>query len=240
MMSIKTSTPIVIAVLAGLMATSASAATILADDFAGVTKVGSTATIASWNTEDGVTAGTSFSAFNDVGGAANYLANPARASALDVNASVWGSGDGWDITFTVALNPSTAEVALNTFDIASIVTSSGGGDRFLNQETTYAWTLNITGDNGYGTQSATSNMTIAQGGAPRTGSLAIDLSGLDNLVNGENYTFSIGVRLASGDQTYMALQSVALDGEITAIPEPASLAMGLTGLAMIAARRHRA
>jgi hypothetical protein len=231
-----------LALAAVLLGSAANAAVIefLADDFTGVTKntvVGNPATIASWNTQSGVIAGTAFTAVDENGNAVAY--EDFQTSALDVDTTVWGGNDGWDVSFTLALDGSTSSIALDSFDLDSIVTSNGGTNRHLNADTTYNWTVSITGDTTYGTQSASASTLLAAGPAPRTGSTQIDLSGLGDLVAGENYTVSIRARLDSGEKTYMALDSVSLSGELTVIPEPASLALlGLGGL--LIARRRKA
>lgn len=230
----KTMLMLAVAMLAAANISPANAAVILSTDFAGASKVGPVATISSWDTEDGITASTSFNAVNEAGNPVGY--SSVQPSALDVATSVWSPTDGWDVSFTTALAGPTLSIQLDTFEIGGIVTSSGGSDRFLNTNTTYAWTVSITGDGGYGTQSASANMLIASGGAPRIGSTAIDISSLDDLVAGENYTISVGVRLVSGDQTYMALNDITLNGN-TIIPEPASLM--LLGLGSITLLRRR-
>jgi hypothetical protein len=71
----------------------------------------------------------------------------------------------------------------------------------------------------------------------------LDLTGLaDNVLDpGESATFRIsfsGGTVSNTDQkTY--LDNVAISGTSVPIPEPASLAMGLVGLTLVIARRHR-
>jgi len=49
----------------------------------------------------------------------------------------------------------------------------------------------------------------------------------------------LGVRQASGDDTYVSLDDITLNGTITAIPEPTSFTLLLLGLAGLLARRRR-
>lgn len=207
---------------------------VLSDDFALTSNPDgtSTASIAAWDTENGVNAGTSFSAFDDGGASANYFST---TTALNVSSTVWNNtSDGWDVSFTFALDAGTASISLTTLDLSAIVTNnsgvarSGGGDR--------EWTFELTGDDAYGTQSASviSNFTNAS----PTGE--IDLSGLGNLVAGENYTASIGVRYVSGDNTYMALDSMTINGNLTPVPEPSAFGLlaGCFGLTWVMLRRR--
>jgi hypothetical protein len=180
---------------------------ILADDFTGVSKTNNVATITAWDTADGVVAGTSFTALNDGGTAADYF--NVRAGELDPNASVHAPNDGWDVSFGVTIDADTVGIALTSLELTSWAMNSSG----ITRTTTggHAWTLSITGDGAYGTQSASGD-AIYGGGS--TASVVIDLSGLDSLVAGENYTFKLGVREASvgSDSTYAALDDISLAG----------------------------
>lgn len=228
--------------LAGLTASlalvgtaNAAPVTVLADDFAGVSKTGSTATITAWDTENGVTATTSFPAVNDGGSPADYF--DVQAGELDVNASVWDTADGWDISFDVAVSGATASVELSSLDLTSWSINNSGGKR--NNSGAHAWTLTITGDGAYGTQSASADAAY---GDDQWATASIDLSGLGDLVAGENYTFTLGVRQSAanpGDKTYATLDDFTLSGTAVVIPEPASGAMALVGLGALAARRRR-
>jgi len=212
----------------------ANAAVILADDFTGVSKSGSTATITAWDTENGVTATTSFPAVNDGGAAASYF--DVQAGELDVNATVWASNDGWDVSFDVALSAGTISVDLSSLDLTSWSVNSSGVKR--TNSGAHAWTLTITGDGAYGTQSASAD---ADYGGGQSATASIDLSSLGDLVAGENYTFTLGVReAASGSSnTYATLDDFTLNGT-TVIPEPASLALLGLGSLLIAGRQRKA
>lgn len=180
---------------------------ILSDDFAGVSKSGSTATIASWDTNFGVTASTSISAVNDGGGAANYF--NVQAGELDVDASVWNASDGWDISFSVTLDESTKSIELHSVVLDSNAISSSGVHRTKTGGAT--WTLAVTGDGAYGTQSAS---RVADYVGAIAASCQVDLSGLGPLIAGENYTFTVKVRYSSGDLTYISLDSLSLSGMV--------------------------
>jgi len=226
--------------LAGLTASLAlvgtsDAAVILADDFAGVSKSGSNATITAWDTENGVTADTSFPATKVGGGNGTGDYFDVNAGELDVDANVWETTQGWDISFDVTLSGPTLSVDLTSLDLTSWSINNSGGKRTNNGA--HAWTLTITGDGAYGTQSASAD--AAYGGG-QSATASIDLSGLGDLVAGENYTFTLGVREATSgsSNTYATLDDFTLNGT-TVIPEPGSLALlGLGGL-LIASRRRR-
>lgn len=214
----------------------ANADVILADGFDGVSKTTSSnvATIASWDIEAGVAAGTSFTAVDEGGAAALY--EDAQIEELDVDVTVWSVGDGWDVSFTFALDAGIVSIDLDTFDLVANVTSNGGTYRSATNSDRQ-WTFTITGDGAYGTQSASTTTTYNNGNVAANQPTSIDLSGFDDLVAGENYTATVGVRWVSGDLTYMSLDSVSLSGT-TIVPEPAALALiGLGGL-LIAGRRR--
>lgn len=220
-------------------ATSAQAAIIefLSTDFVGVNKssTSNVATITAWDTETGIDGGTTFTAAT-VGStdSANYF--NAQSAALAADARVWFANQGWDVSFTGSLAAGTTSIDLDTLDLTSFVTSNSGTYRSTSN-TDRSWTLTITGDNGYGTQSASTTTTFNQ--PPNAPTLStIDLSSLGDLVANENYTFTLGVRYVNGDQTYMALDSIAFNGEV--IPEPASLVLLGIGSLLIAGRRRRA
>lgn len=222
--------------IAGGVASTSNAAVILADDFTGVSKSGSNASITSWNTEQGLSATTSFPAVNAGGSPVNYF--DVNAGELDVNSDVWTPTSGWDISFDVTLDAGTTSIDLTSLDLVSWSINNSGGKR--TNSGAHTWTLTIVGDGAYGTQSASSDASYGGG---QSATAALDLTGLGDLVAGENYTFTLGVReAASGSSnTYATLDSFSLEGTVNegpVIPEPASLAMGLIGLGLVAVRRR--
>lgn len=214
------------------LAGTSNADVILADDFTGVSKSGSNATITSWDTENGVTATTSFPAVDEGGSAANYF--DANAGELDVNASVHNTNDGWDISFDVALSGATVSVDLSSLDLNTWAINSSGDRR--NNSGPHTWTLTITGDVAYGTQSASGDASFSG----KSAAASIDLSGLGDLVAGESYTFTLGVREGATEtsNTYASLDDFTLNGVAT-IPEPGSLALLALGGLLITSRRRR-
>jgi hypothetical protein len=183
---------------------------ILADDFTGVSKAGNVATITAWDTADGITVGTTLTALNDGGTAANYF--DVNAGELDPNATVWDSpaGDGWNVYFSVTLDARTASIDLTILDLTSWSINDGGVHR--NNSGAHTWTLTIVGDEAYGTQSASGDATY---GGAKSASATIDLSGMGNLVADENYTFKLRVTKKDGDSTYATLDNVSMSGVIT-------------------------
>jgi hypothetical protein len=206
----------------------ASAAVILADDFSGVSKTGSTATISAWDTEIGFDAGTTFTASD------NYF--DVQSGMLDVDASVFGgSGPGWDITFTLDLDANTSSVSLDSLYLLSVPLNNAGVIR-TRSDGPVDWTLSITGNNGYnGGSTAVVVGTSASFAGTSSADTAIDLTTLPDLVANETYTFNLFVENnAAGNDTYMGLDDFSLTGTVTAIPEPSALALlGLTGLAAL-------
>jgi len=207
---------------------------ILADDFDGVGKAANVATVA-WDTENGVNSATTITAVNDGGGAANYFG--VQDDELDVNASVWGATDGWNISFTFTLDAGTSSIDLSSFNLNANLTNNSGAYR--NGSQVNDWTLSITGDGAFGTQTASNTSSHA---SPPTGGLAgtsIDLSSFGNLVQGETYTLDLGVRQVSGDNTYVSLDDISLSGTITPVPEPSSALLFFLGLAGLALLRRK-
>lgn len=234
---------------AGTIALPVRGATILAEDFVGVAKTTTSpvATIDAWDALNGVT----FSGLNftiteasDLGTGDAPLgyeddAGPEEAS-LNVDAKTWNAGDTWVVQAdTFALDASTQSISLDAFDFNSFSTGNGGQFR-TGTNTAIEWTFSITGDLGYD-ESASTTTSYIQGGSFATTSDSIDLSGWADLVAGEAYTLSIRSRgTTGGDSTYSALDDITLTGTITAIPEPASIALLGIGGVLIAGRRCRA
>ncbi|PXA03516.1 hypothetical protein DDZ13_11060 [Coraliomargarita sinensis] len=232
--------PILFSALAISLATSAATAqtVILADDFTGVSKTNNVATITSWNTEVGFNAGTSFTAFNDGGGAANY--HDVQADKLDPDASVFGGGtDGWYIDFSLALDASTSAIDLTSLSLTSYAITGGGALR--NKQGTIDWELTISGDNGYTQTSAIGTSSDFGGG--QTATTTIDLSTFADLVAGENYSARLFVTKtqAGGDDTHMSLGDFSMSGNVTAVPEPSSFGLlsGMLAIGWIMARRRQ-
>jgi hypothetical protein len=214
---------------------SAQADIILADDFAGVGKATNTATIASYDTQNGVTAALTFTArtgTDGTGAAANF---EARANELDPDSR---NDKGWNLTSSLSLDAGTQSISLTSLNLFALAVNSSGNDRHVDSNTPTTWTLSITGDGSYGTQSASVVDIFAQQPAQGTADPVIDLSSLDDLVAGENYTYRISMMRNSGTYMFVTLDSFSLEGDITPVPEPASLALvGLGGLMMLRRRK---
>lgn len=224
-----------------LSTTAAQSAVILADDFTGVVKATATntATIAAYDTQDGVTAALTFTArvgTDGTGGAANYFTNASTVNELSPDSA---NSTGWNLTSSFSLDAGTQSISLTTLNLIALAVSSNGGDRKVNEDTPTTWALSITGDGSYGTQSASVVDIFAAQPSQGSADPVIDLSSLGDLVAGENYTYRISMIRNSGTIMYVTLDSFSLQGDITAIPEPGSLALlGIGGL-LIGARRRR-
>ncbi len=227
-------------IVAALTTAVAHSAVILADDFTGVSKATNVATIDSFNTQNGVTAGLSYTArvgTDGTGAAANYFTNAATDDELSPNNR--NDAGGWNLTSSLALDAGTQSISLTFLNLFALAVNSSGADRNVTKNTPTTWTLSITGDGSYGTQSASVIDTFAIQPSQGTADPVINLSSLGDLVAGENYTYRISMMRNSGEIMFLTLDSFSLEGDITAVPEPSSLT--LLGLAFLglALRRRR-
>lgn len=229
--------PFTVAVL--LSTTVAQSAIILADDFAGVGKAANVATIASYDTQEGVIAGLTFTArtgTDGTGAAANYFTN---APTNDELSPASRNDNGWNLTSSFALDADTRSISLTSLNLFALAVNSSGSDRNVNSDTPTTWTLSITGDGSYGTQSASVVDIFATQPVQGTADPVIDLSSLGDLVAGENYTYRISMQRNSGTFMFVTLDSLSLEGDITLIPEPSSTALLGFGAVALMLRRRR-
>jgi MYXO-CTERM domain-containing protein len=148
-----------------------------------------------------------------------------------------------NIVFTVTIpSDTTVDLTSLAFDFDYLSTNNGGADVYQ------GWTLGISTGSGTPNSGSTGPIpvgNIALGGA-YLDEVDITLSGLTGLTdttvtftigldNGVNSSFGNG----SANNRRTVVDNVTLTGEVVPVPEPASLATGLLGLTMIAARRRR-
>ena len=219
-----------------LSTTAAHSATILADDFTGVSKVTNLATIASYNTQNGVTAALTFTArtgTDGTGAAANYKARP---NELDPNSR---NDFGWNLTSSFVLDASTQTISLTNLSLFALAVNNTSADRAVGSDTPITWTLSITGDGSYGTQSASVVDVFAAQVVQGTADPVIDLSSLSDLVAGENYTYRMSMMRNSGDIFFITLDNFSLEADISLVPEPSTALLGAIGaLALLRRRRN--
>jgi hypothetical protein len=256
---IKTSSFLTLSAIAVLCSQTASAAVILSSDFTGVDKSDSsapyTATSISWTTNginsptgelafinpgtldpdsyndsDGVGIGSQEIGDNgDVGGFHDVTANE-----IDVNQNI-GNGDFWQTSFALELDGSTSSIDLTQLTLDLRLTNASGADNsagsksgqmhfeVVGSSSGSLGVIDLGGDQAYPTVEYT-----------RT----LDLSSLASLTNSETYTGYL-TATGSGHGHHKSLQSLSLEGDITAIPEPSSIALlALAGLGLFLCRRH--
>ncbi len=227
--------------LAGILisTTAAHSAVILADDFTGVGKSTNVATIGSYNTQNGITASLSFTSrtgTDGTGAAANYFTNASTAGELSPDSR---NDSGWNLTSSFSLAAGTQSIDLTSLNLFALAVNSSGGDRNVGSDTPTTWTLSITGDGSYGTQSASVVDVFAQQPAQGTADPVIDLTTLGDLVAGENYSYRISMKRNSGDYFFITLDSFSLEGNITPVPEPnAAILLGLAGTLLLLRRKR--
>jgi len=141
-------------------------------------------------------------------------------------------------TSSFSLDAGTQTISLTSLNLFALAVNSSGADRHVNTNTPTTWTLSITGDGSYGTQSASVVDVFAAQPVQGTADPVIDLSSLGDLVAGENYTYRMSMVRNSGEIMFLTLDSFSLEGDITPVPEPSTTALlGLGGLALILRRR---
>lgn len=210
---------------------SAEAAVILADDFTGVTRSGNTATISSWDTVSGIDApSTSLDFF--VGGTTTAVSFFNVADEIAVNRNM--TADGWDTSITFELDSATQSIDLTTLVLdIRLTNNSGANNTTASKNGRMIAVLEGSSSGVLGTIDP-GNLSYPSVEHTRT----LDLSGLASLDGSETYTLKIQAR-GTGFGHFKSLQALELNGDITPVPEPGSLALlGLGGL-LVASRRRR-
>ena len=238
-MTIDTKTTMSLAAAMGtlaLAATSANAAVILADEFADVgdaQKVTNTATFGSWNTVTGIVAPATSLSFFDGDGTTPLLSfHEATDGELDVNNNM--TAGGWDTSFDLVLDGSTASIDFTNILIAIRLTNGSGGAQTTGSKSGQMLVL-LSGSSSGSLGSADLGGNIAYPTPEYT--RTVDLSSFPTLDGSETYTITLQAR-GIGFGHHKSLQAFTLNGDITAVPEPSTTALlGLGGLALILRRR---
>ena len=209
---------------------SAHAATVLSSDFNGVdptdTTAPFTATNITWDNVNGIDTPAGELTFDNPDG---FHGN--NANEIMVNRNLTTEGP-WSTTLDIQLDAGTASIALTSFDFNWRVTgNSGTNNTSSSKQTNFA--LNITG-------SISGDQGTPETGLQGTGSpfqfRSIDLTGI-TLNPGEVYTLTFSAN-GTGFGHNASILDIALEGEITPVPEPTSLALLTLGGLMIARRRR--
>ena len=211
--------------LAGL---TAQAAIILSDDFADVVKTSSPATFASgWNTVNGITApASSLTFFNasftpassDDGAELGFHNNGLNPGMIDVNNNM--TAGGWRTSIALVLDGSTGAIDLTSLSLDMRLTNGSGAGQSTSSKSG-RMTVELVGSSSgvLGTVDP-GNLAYPTVDYPRT----LDLSGLHAVGTSEPYTMNISA-LGTGFGHHKALDALTLEGTVTAIPEPGSLAL---------------
>ena len=220
------------AVLAGLAlaASHADAAVVLADDFSGVSKVGSTATIGGWDTVDGIDAPSTALSFKDGDSASTVGFHNATANEIDVNNNM--TAGGWDTSIALVVDAGTASIDLNTLVLdMRLINGSGGPNTTGSKSGRMIAELVGSSSGSLGT------VDPGNSGYPSVAyTRTLDLSSLPSLDSSETYTLVIQAR-GTGHGHHKSLQALELSGDITPVPEPA--VFSLLGLAAFSLLRRR-
>lgn len=222
------------------MATSAQADVILADELADITVGGTpkSATIGSWDTVNGIVAPSTTMTFqNGTDGTTdlNLWDDVVDADVPDgeILPYINMTAGGWDTTIALGLDGATGSIDLTSLVVDIRLAGSSGGDNNTQSKSGQIIVV-LTGS------SSGVLGTVDPGASSYPATLytrTVDLSSLPTLDDTEDYTLTIQAR-GTGWGHFKSLQALELNGDITAIPEPASLALlGLGGLMMVRRRR---
>ena len=233
-------TTAIAAILAMAAGAQAAVMTVLADDLADVVKdnTAKTATIGGWDTVAGIVAPSTVLTFQDGDSATILGFHNVTAGEIDVNNNM--TAGGWDTSITVDLDGATSSIALTSLVLNMRLTNGSGANNSTSSKSGQMIAV-LTGSTSGLLGQADLGGNIGYPSVEYTRTL--DLSGLPTLDGSETYTLTIQAR-GTGHGHHKSLQALELIGDITeaggnSIPEPASLAMGLVGLGLVAARRRR-
>ena len=229
-----------IALTATLGADTADAATILATDFNTVTTTNGATTASDivWNTVNGIdTPGTSLT-IQDVLPEINTNHNSdfhADSGELNVQRNHINEGDWFTTIEDVAIAAGTASIDLTSLSISLNATINGGtpqsGSKVVGID------VEVFNSSAASLGSASASLSDPGGG---TGTLVtVDLTGLSSLTAGDTYDIVLTIftpTTTEGQNT--SADNLTLNGDITPVPEPGSLALlGLGGLLIVRRRR---
>lgn len=220
----------------------AQAAVVLADELDDITVDGpqTSASIGAWDTVAGINApSTTFTFQNGTDGTTTLTLRDDVVDGDVPDGEVFPNNNmtagGWDTSIDFSLDGSTATIDLTSLVLDLRLGGSGGGNNNTgNKSGQVIAVLTGSSSGNLGSADLGGNQSYPSIEYVRT----IDLTSLPTLDGSETYTLTIQAR-GTGFGHFKALQAVELNGDVTAIPEPGSLAlMGLGGLMMIKRRRR--
>ena len=225
--------------LAALVCTStasiANASVVLSSDFTAVdptdTVAPFTAANITWDTVNGINTPAGELTFTDPGGGdVDGFFSTANEIAVDYNMT---SDGPWTTSLALVLDGSTASIDLTTVDVGLRLTNNAGANNSTSSKNGRT-TIELIG-------SVSGSLGLVDPGNSNYPSVEytrnIDVSALPSLDTSEDYTLVI-TTFGTGFGHNKSLQALAVNGDITPIPEPGSLALlGLGGL--LVARRRR-
>jgi hypothetical protein len=210
----------------------AHAGLILGTDFTGVdTTNGPTATGITW-TPNGVVLASTDLTFTGIRKSDGTAYSPAFFSAkgtpadnIQINANIETTGP-WSFSFT--LTPSSA-ISLTNFTLGYRAITGSGADQGPARSAVYTLAISQ-GATSLG--SAFDNVSDAGGGTPDGDVANIDLSTFA-LSAGVAYTFTLTVSSSGTLGNNVAIDNLALNGNITAVPEPGSTGVVVAAAAVV-------
>lgn len=226
----------VVMAIAGLVKTEANAEIILADDFADVgsaQKIANTASFSSWDTVNGIVAPTPSLSFfvGDTVTPAGF--HDVTDGELDVNNNM--TADGWDTSIILDLDGLTTSIDLTTLVLDLRLTNGSGNDNSIGSKSGQMIAIFTGSSSGVlGTADLGGNQAYPSVNYQRT----LDLTGLPTLDGSETYTLTLQAR-GTGFGHHKSLQAFQLNGNLTTVPEPTSLAIFLVGLGAASLSRGR-